>query len=421
MASWKKILTTSDNASYQNEAITLAQLNTGVDAETSYGASKVLKVNSSGNGLEFATDTNTNTFRTIVAGSNTLEATETLTLTAGSNITITEESGEVSFAASVAAASSNSYGTIKVGFSEDASAKEYPVELDVSGNAFVQVPWTDNNTTYSVGDGGLTEKNFTSTLKTKLDGIATSANNYSLPTASSSTLGGVKIGSGISISSGVISADTQAGTYSFSVTADSGTDQAIASGNTLDIAGGTGVTTAVGATDTVTVSIGQAVGTTDNVTFNNVSIDGNLTVSGSQTTTISETVEIEDNRLLLNSNASGYTSLAGNNGSTSSAGIEVERGSAGNAYLTFRETGSAASGSHKGQWYMYRPYEGTSGTANNNDIERLAAVQSLQYKSGAPVSGDEGHIYGGLLYDDSNGNLYVCTNPYVDNSGGGGA
>jgi len=38
------------------------------------------------------------------------------------------------------------------------------------------------NTTYSEGDGGLTEKNFTATLKTKLDGIAASANNYSHPT-----------------------------------------------------------------------------------------------------------------------------------------------------------------------------------------------------------------------------------------------
>ena len=43
----------------------------------------------------------------------------------------------------------------------------------------VTVP--DNNTTYSVGDNGLTQKNFTSTLKSKLDGIATNANNYSYP------------------------------------------------------------------------------------------------------------------------------------------------------------------------------------------------------------------------------------------------
>jgi len=39
----------------------------------------------------------------------------------------------------------------------------------------VTVP--DNNTTYSVGDGGLTQINFTSTKDTKLDGIATGATN----------------------------------------------------------------------------------------------------------------------------------------------------------------------------------------------------------------------------------------------------
>ena len=41
---------------------------------------------------------------------------------------------------------------------------------------------TNTNTTYSVGDGGLTEINFTSADNTKLDGIAVSANNYSHPT-----------------------------------------------------------------------------------------------------------------------------------------------------------------------------------------------------------------------------------------------
>ena len=45
----------------------------------------------------------------------------------------------------------------------------------------------DNNTTYSVGDGGLTQKNFTTTLKTKLDGIATNANNYTLPFTNNSS------------------------------------------------------------------------------------------------------------------------------------------------------------------------------------------------------------------------------------------
>ena len=48
--------------------------------------------------------------------------------------------------------------------------------------------------------------------KTKLDGVATSANNYSLPTASGSTLGGIKIGTGLSIDgSGVVTASGSGG------------------------------------------------------------------------------------------------------------------------------------------------------------------------------------------------------------------
>jgi hypothetical protein len=58
-----------------------------------------------------------------------------------------------------------------------------------------------------VGDGGLTQKNFTTTLKTKLDGVATSANNYTLTAASASALGGVKIGTNLAIDgAGVLSA-----------------------------------------------------------------------------------------------------------------------------------------------------------------------------------------------------------------------
>ena len=57
--------------------------------------------------------------------------------------------------------------------------------------------------------------------------------------------------------------------YTFSVTADSGTDQTIDSGNTLDIAGGTNITTVVGATDTVTVNLDDS-----------IDLAGELTVSG---------------------------------------------------------------------------------------------------------------------------------------------
>lgn len=78
------------------------------------------------------------------------------------------------------------------------TALGYTIAKSVPSNA----KFTD--TTYSVATtsaNGL----MSSTDKSKLDGIATGANNYSLPAATSSTLGGVKVGSNITNSSGTIS------------------------------------------------------------------------------------------------------------------------------------------------------------------------------------------------------------------------
>lgn len=67
-------------------------------------------------------------------------------------------------------ATSTVRGGLKIGYT--LNGKNYPVQLN-NEQAFVNVPWTD--TTYSVGDGGLTQNNFTDTLKGKLDGIEAGA------------------------------------------------------------------------------------------------------------------------------------------------------------------------------------------------------------------------------------------------------
>ena len=51
--------------------------------------------------------------------------------------------------------------------------------VNQSGNTTITLK--NDNTTYSVGDNGLTQKNFTTTLKNKLDGIASGATNTSQP------------------------------------------------------------------------------------------------------------------------------------------------------------------------------------------------------------------------------------------------
>ena len=70
-----------------------------------------------------------------------------------------------------------------------------------------QVDTLLSNKVDKVSGKGLSTNDFTTTLKNKLNGIEANANNYSLPTSSSSVLGGVKIGSNLSINSdGVVSA-----------------------------------------------------------------------------------------------------------------------------------------------------------------------------------------------------------------------
>ena len=113
------------------------------------------------------------------------------------------------------------------------------------------------------------------------------------------------------------------------------------------ISGGTGVGVSNGA-----ISIGQAVATNSNVTFNNVQVDGtltsdditstnisvagnatitgNLTVEGTTTTVDSTTVAIGDNIMVLNKDETGTPSA--------NAGIEVERGTATNVSLLWNET-----------------------------------------------------------------------------------
>lgn len=246
-----------------DSAVTNAKIATGVDlskgSDQSLTAVKLKLTNNSGGALtndednylvsydhssggftfvdaSSAGSSNQNAFSTIaVSGQSNVVAdseTDTLTLAAGSNVTLTTNasSDTVTIAStdtnttysvgdggltqnnftntlkskldgiaasannySLPTAASNTLGGIKVG-----------TNLSIDGNGVLSS--TDTNTTYSVGDGGLTQNNFTNTLKSKLDGIAASANNFSLPTADGSTLGGIKVGTNLSINgSGVLS------------------------------------------------------------------------------------------------------------------------------------------------------------------------------------------------------------------------
>lgn len=73
-------------------------------------------------------------------------------------------------------ATSTTLGLVRIGYPE--SGKNYPVELNSSNQMYVNVPWTDNNTTYSAGAG-----------------LGLSGTVFSLGKATPTTLGGVKVSS----------------------------------------------------------------------------------------------------------------------------------------------------------------------------------------------------------------------------------
>ena len=75
------------------------------------------------------------------------------------------------------------------------------------------------DTTYTIGDGGLTQKNFTTALNSKLDGIATNANNYSLPFTDNSTNWNTAFGWGNHSSAGYLTSVVAASVDSASATA----------------------------------------------------------------------------------------------------------------------------------------------------------------------------------------------------------
>lgn len=102
-------------------------------------------------------------------------------------------------------ATSSTLGLVKIGYPE--SGKNYPVELNSSGQMYVNVPWTDNNTTYGLAttsaNGLLKQLSGNTSQYMRGDGTwATPPNTtYSLVGANGST-GLIKNGSSITNASG---------------------------------------------------------------------------------------------------------------------------------------------------------------------------------------------------------------------------
>lgn len=226
---------------------------TVTDADTKYNAASTSAAGlmsaadkSKLDGIQASADANQNAFSNVTVGDTTIAAdspTDTLTIVAGSNVSITPDatSDKLTIAATnttygLASTSANglmrqlngntaqymrgdgtwatppntTYGNMG-GASSSAAGKAGLVPAPSAGasNRYLRSDGTwavppDTNTTYgnaSTSTAGL----MSAEDKKKLDGIASGANNYSLPDATTSAKGGVKVGSGLSVSGGTIS------------------------------------------------------------------------------------------------------------------------------------------------------------------------------------------------------------------------
>jgi len=145
---------------------------------------------------------------------------------------------------------------------------------------------------------------------------------------------------------------------------------------------GTGVTVgAAGEGATPSISIGQAVGTGDDVTFNDLTLSGNLTVNGTTTTVNTTNTVASDSLIELNNGAAS---------NANDLGIVMERGSTGdNAFMGWDETNdrfifgtTTATGASTGALTVTAAditggtYHGTATAAQYSDLaERYEADQ----------------------------------------------
>lgn len=134
-------------------------------------------------------------------------------------------------------------------------------------------------------------------------------------------------------------------------------------------------------------SIGQAVATSSNVQFANLTLSGDLTVNGSTTTVSSTNTTIEDSLLELGTGTTGSPS--------NDAGIVIERGDESNVFMGWDDSASAfmfasttATGSSTGALSLTHAAVNTGALTVTNATNSGGTARNVYQSTSAPASGD---------------------------------
>jgi len=377
-ANWKRILTTGDNSNYKNSSIVASDLPKAT--ASAVGGVKIGSgISVDGNG-EISADAQTGTVQALSVSGQTLSLSN-----GGGSITLPDSD------------------------TQDLSISGRVVSLTNSPS--VTIPASSSN-------------DFTGTLKTKLDGIEASADDYgswALNAGNTSSVssgkavtftgtGGMTISQAVSSGNHTItfnSANTSHQT-TFAIEDGDGTEVTMSHGKELKFVEGTGIdinftdttpgsdadpfdltiTNTLPCNEAQVKSVLSGLTEADTLTIGDsgndcqVNINGNLTVNGLTTTVNSETVTIADNIIELNSDFIGSNASA-------SAGITVNRGSTtgGDASLTWAENVDA--------WQL--------------DYNTNKAFISVVNQSSSAPTGNDGSVQGkgAFWLDTTNHQMYV--------------
>lgn len=370
MASWKRVITTDDNDEYLNSNVDATDIDANVsNTEFGYLNGVTSSIQDQIDSASTSGGLSDEEVQDIVGGM--------LSSNTETNISVSYDDTNNHIDFIVPTVSALSKGVIGIGYTT--SGKNYKLQIDANGNGYVNVPWTDSNelTTEEVQDivGAMVDGGTETRVAVTYDDTNGKL-NFEVDDMTANTFRTVEVDT-----DGDGSADETLGATE---------TLRLVKGNNITLGESAGKVTISGTGDTTYTagtgmslsvanefSIGQAVGTSDNVSFGNIAganvsgdrldiddvridggaitvtnasshldisagtngevriqdslyVSGGLTVAGTTTTVNTEEIKLADNTIVLNSNATGTPSEDG--------GIEIERGDRTNVNFVWDES-----------------------------------------------------------------------------------
>ena len=215
---------------------------------------------------------------------------------------------------------------------------------------------------------------------------------------------------------------------SFTVAGNSGTDQTIESGNTLNILGGTGLNSVASATDTITLNIDSTVATlTGSQILTNKTIDtanNTITIVEADISDLGSYITATSSDTLQNKSiAAGSNTITGLTNSNLSGSAGITNANLANSSITIRDDSSTEDAVALGETLIVAGAGGLTTSVSGNTLTLTQASASLTYSKGT-ATGDGSTtgftISSGRSVDDMlvfvNGICLVPTDDYTISS-----